>query len=171
MPFTPFHLGPGLAFKALGGAGFSFMVFGGTQVLMDLEPGIRMLLDAPPLHGPSHSLVGAVGIGAVAVLTGKPITELVLRRAGWRHWRVGWTAAATGAFVGSVSHVLLDAVMHSDVHPFFPFARANPGYALLSMDGLHALCLALGVLGLGGIGLRVLLRRLGRRSDPQDDGL
>lgn len=36
MPFTPIHLGPGAACKAIGGRHFSFMVFGGAQVLMDI---------------------------------------------------------------------------------------------------------------------------------------
>ena len=38
MPFTPIHLGPGAACKAIGGRHFRFMVFGGAQVLMDIEP-------------------------------------------------------------------------------------------------------------------------------------
>ena len=33
MPFTPFHLGPGAAFKAMGGKHFSFLVFGGGRSL------------------------------------------------------------------------------------------------------------------------------------------
>jgi hypothetical protein len=37
MPFTSFHLGPGAVFKAVGGRHFSFMIFGGSQVLMDVE--------------------------------------------------------------------------------------------------------------------------------------
>ena len=32
MPFTPVHLGPGLALKALGGRHFRLMVFAGAQV-------------------------------------------------------------------------------------------------------------------------------------------
>ena len=43
MPFTPFHLGPGAVFKAIGGRHFSFMVFGGAQVLMDIEPLVGIL--------------------------------------------------------------------------------------------------------------------------------
>jgi hypothetical protein len=41
MPFTPFHLGPGALFKAAGGEHFSFTIFAGSQVLMDIEPLIR----------------------------------------------------------------------------------------------------------------------------------
>ena len=43
MPFTPFHLGPGAVFKVVGGDRFSFMVFGGSQVLIDLEPALRLM--------------------------------------------------------------------------------------------------------------------------------
>ena len=38
MPFTPLHLGVGACCKAVGQRRFSFMIFAGTQVLMDIEP-------------------------------------------------------------------------------------------------------------------------------------
>ncbi|MEG1399527.1 MAG: hydrolase, partial [Acinetobacter sp.] len=38
MPFTPLHLGVGACCKAVGQRHFSFMIFAGTQVLMDIEP-------------------------------------------------------------------------------------------------------------------------------------
>ena len=54
MPFTPFHPGAGAVFKATGGRHFSFMVFGGTQVLMDLEPAYMLLTGGVPgcVEGP-----------------------------------------------------------------------------------------------------------------------
>ena len=72
MPFTPIHLGPGLAFKALGGRHFSFMVFGGAQVLMDLEPLIGILQDRDVLHGVTHTWLGALVIGSVAAVKESP---------------------------------------------------------------------------------------------------
>ena len=56
MPFTPFHLGPGALFKAIGGNRFSFMVFGGSQVLMDVEPLVHILRGDAVLHGISTPL-------------------------------------------------------------------------------------------------------------------
>lgn len=38
MPLPPYHLGPGLAFKAIGGRHFSLISFTLSQVLIDLEP-------------------------------------------------------------------------------------------------------------------------------------
>ena len=99
MPFTPIHLGPGLAFKAIGGRHFSFMVFGGAQVLMDLEPLIGILQDRDVLHGVTHTWLGALVIGSVAAVIGKPISTMVLR---WRkipHPPLTWLAAITGAYV------------------------------------------------------------------------
>jgi len=147
MPFTPFHLGPGAVFKAIGMERFSFMVFGGAQVLMDIEPGVRMLLGSYPLHGPTHSLAGAFVIGVLATLVGKPISELVLR---WLHLRnavVTWTASATGAFVGVFSHVVLDSMVHADMSPWAPLAQSNPVLGLVSAASLHTICLLAGVLG------------------------
>jgi hypothetical protein len=38
MPFTPLHMGPGIAIKAIARRRFSLMVFGWSQILMDLQP-------------------------------------------------------------------------------------------------------------------------------------
>ncbi|MEZ5606094.1 MAG: hypothetical protein R3E52_02930 [Burkholderiaceae bacterium] len=148
MPFTPIHLGPGLAFKALGGRHFSFMVFGGAQVLMDLEPLIGILQDRDVLHGVTHTWLGALVIGSVAAVIGKPISSMVLR---WRkipHPPLTWLAAMAGAYVGTFSHVLLDAIMHADMAPAWPLLPGNPMLDLISIDQLHLACLVAGVIGL-----------------------
>ncbi|HEY0682602.1 MAG TPA: hypothetical protein VGD45_09735 [Steroidobacter sp.] len=73
MPFTPFHLGPGAIVKAAAGRHFSFMVYGGTQVLMDIEPLIGIIQQKPILQGYTHTILGALVIGTVAGLIGRPI--------------------------------------------------------------------------------------------------
>lgn len=83
MPFTPFHLGPGLAIKALGGHRISLLVFAGTQVLMDIEPLLGLLGLIDSLHGVSHSLAGALLIALLATLTGRPIGNRMLRVLRW----------------------------------------------------------------------------------------
>ena len=147
MPFTPFHLGPGALFKAIGGTHFSFMVFGGTQVLMDLEPAYRIWQNAPVLHGPTHTLAGALVIGTLGTLTGKPVSEFVLRRSGVPHRPITWIASAAGGYVGAFSHVLLDALMHADMRPFWPMSDANPLLGAISLDMLHLSCAASGFVG------------------------
>jgi len=160
MPFTAFHLGPGATFKVIGGDRFSFMVFGGSQVLMDIEPGARMIIGSPMLHGPSHSIAGAVLIGMVAALIGKPISEFALQLLRVPNIGITWTASASGAFIGTFSHIFLDALTHSDMSPWSPLAGSNELLGLISLASLRIICLVLGVIG----GLLVLIRYKSRHD-------
>ena len=151
MPFTPFHLGPGAAFKAIGGRHFSFMVFGGSQVLMDIEPLVGILEGKTSLHGGTHTIIGALVIGLVAGAIGRPISELVLRGLNIQHHPITWAVSFASALVGTYSHVGLDAVMHRDMDPLWPLALGNGMLGIVSVWHLHVLCLVLGVLGALGI--------------------
>ena len=147
MPFTPIHLGPGLAFKALGGRHFSFMVFGGSQVLMDIEPLIGILQNKPILHGYTHTLLGTLVIGTIAGIIGRPISSYVLRLLAIPHPPFTWAAAFAGAYIGTFSHVLLDAIMHFDMSPWWPIASGNQLLSAISIDQLHLACLVAAVVG------------------------
>jgi hypothetical protein len=154
VPFTPFHLGPGAVFKAVGGRHFSFMVFGGAQVLMDIEPLLGILRGSVVLHGCSHTLAGALGIGTVAGIIGRPISTWALRLLRIPHHPFTWTASFLGAYVGTFSHVLMDALMHPDVQPWWPFSPANGLLAAVPVDWLHIACVASAFVGAAGVALR-----------------
>jgi hypothetical protein len=156
MPFTPYHLGPGAAFKAIGGSRFSFMIFGGSQVLMDIEPLMRILRGDAVLHGPSHTVLGVVGIALVAALVGRPISQPVLKAAHIRQPTISWPVAFASAFLGAYSHVGLDAVMHADMNALWPFAAGNSLLGVISLDALHGGCVIAGALGAAVIGFRAL---------------
>ena len=166
MPFTPVHLGPGLAFKAIGGRHFSFMVFGGSQVLMDIEPLVGIVLDNPVLHGPSHTLLGATVIGLLAAGIGKPIATMALDLLKIVHDPITWRAAVAGAFVGTYSHVFFDGIMHADMSPWWPFAAGNPLLGAISIDQLHDACFLAGAIGLGAIAIRALSSRRAQGKRP-----
>lgn len=154
MPFTPLHLGPGAALKGIGGERFSFMVFGGSQVLIDIEPGYRMLSGDAVLHGPSHTLAGAFLIAIVATVIGKPISEWALKLLDFSKSQITWSASAAGAFLGTFSHLIFDAIMHADMMPWRPLSDANGLLGILTLPELHLLCVILGVVG----GLIILVR-------------
>jgi hypothetical protein len=167
MPFTPFHLGPAAAIKAAAPRRFSFLVFGFSQVLIDLEPAYYMLQGQAFLHRFFHTYVGATVIGVAALVIGKPVCTWALRlwhalagRAGaaGEPARIALGAAALGAFIGAYSHVLLDSVMHSDIRPLAPFSQANPLFRVISLDALHTLCMVGAILGLAGLALRARAR-------------
>ncbi|MDO8285851.1 MAG: hypothetical protein Q7T69_12660 [Rhodoferax sp.] len=148
MPFTPLHMGPGLAVKAVMQRKFSLLVFGWSQVAIDLQPLIAMTTGRVELHGFSHTLVGATLIGLLCGATGKHLGEWglrVLREP--RHLPIRWRVSFGSAFIGTYSHVLIDSVMHVDVLPFAPFSLARPLHAAISIDALHVLCVATAVVG------------------------
>ena len=163
MPFTPFHMGPGLLVKALLQGSFSLMVFAWAQIIMDIQPLVVMITGEGHLHGFSHTYVGATLIGIGSALTGKYAAELGLRLLGRsRDLPISSPVAIVSAVIGSYSHVLLDGVMHADVQPFAPFILDNRLFGLVSVAALHELCLYSGILGIGLY--FAISRRLHRRN-------
>lgn len=150
MPFTPIHMGPGILIKGLLQGSFSLMVFGWTQIVMDIQPLVVILTGKGHLHGFTHTYVGAVLIALVSALTGKYLSEIglrMLRIKGSDGGRIAWSIAIISAFIGSFSHVFLDSIMHSDVQPFYPAELSNPFLRLVSIDALHKICLYSGLVG------------------------
>jgi hypothetical protein len=173
MPFTPIHMGPGLAVKAALGRRFSLMVFGFSQVAMDIEPLVRMIRGDTVIHGFTHTYLGATIVGVVAALVGRPLCNRLLRffrpgpGFGFLQWlgvteEIGWRASLTGAFIGTYSHVLLDSVMHSDMAPLFPWRESNFLQGAISIEALHMLCVASGLIAVAALCLVYLL--WGRRQ-------
>ena len=138
MPFTPFHIGFGLAANASAGN----------------RPGLV-----------------ARGIGALAPWCSRGLTALLVRR--WNvetsHYRLCWLGVpgalsyrvlGVGAFLGTLSHVGLDSLMHADMRPLAPFSDANPLLGLVAHDSVYS---AMGVCGVAG-GLCWLVRQRGSGS-------
>ncbi|THB68027.1 MAG: hypothetical protein D6B27_03475, partial [Gammaproteobacteria bacterium] len=71
MPFTPLHVGPGLLIKAMLQGSFSLMIFGWSQILMDIQPLVVIISGKGVLHGFTHTFAFATIIAVIAVLTGK----------------------------------------------------------------------------------------------------
>jgi len=154
MPFTPFHFGPGAAFKAAIPRYFSFTVFCFAQVVTDCETAYYMFRGEYPLHRWLHTYVGATAVAVFCILAGRPICQFFLQL--WKSHsvqststkpRISFAATSIAAFVGTYTHVLLDNIMHSDVKPLRPFSEANALYGTIAWIPLHLLCIGLGVVG------------------------
>ena len=158
MPFTPLHMGPGVALKALGGRHFSLTMFGVTQVAMDIEPLVHLLRGDDVLHGLTHTYAGATVIALATRVLGRPFCWMAL--AYWnrvatlpflRSFRVSTKIsripALSGAFLGAYSHVLLDSFMHADMRPGWPFMAGNGLLYAIPVGWLHLLCVGLGAAG------------------------
>lgn len=150
MPFTPFHMGPGILLKALLQSSFSLMVFGWAQIVMDIQPLVVLITGEGHLHGFSHTYIGATLLAIFSALSGKYLSLLGLyileMNKNWQV-RIPWWVAFLSAFIGSYSHVAIDSIMHADLEPFFPLNSYNPLLGVISSELLHKLCLAPAVVG------------------------
>jgi hypothetical protein len=162
VPITPFHFGPGAAVKAVAPRHFSFTVFAFSQILIDLEPVGFFLFTGDPIHPYLHTYLGATLVFLASWKAGRAVCEWTLRT--WNAWlspaQARWLgyevtvperAAAVGAFVGAYSHVAIDSIMHVDMLPFAPFSAARPWLHAVSVDVLHLLCIAAGIIGVAGL--------------------
>lgn len=151
MPFTPYHMGPGILVKALLRGSFSLMIFGWTQVVMDVQPLIVTFTHEGRYHGFTHTYVGATLLAVVTAVTGKYLAELmlnVLPREKDKRIGISWSVAFLSAFIGAYSHVLLDSLKQSsDITPLAPFSPAGPLSSLLTAATVRSLCLYSGIVG------------------------
>jgi len=112
LPITPLHFGPGVLARAAIGPRFGLAGYLVSQVLLDLEPGLKLFGLIPEGIG-LHTLHTL----AVAPLYVAATLWLVW---GWRQIQTAktpqpfWTELI-GATVGVASHLALDALYHSDV--------------------------------------------------------
>ncbi|NOQ16525.1 MAG: hypothetical protein GQ581_05660, partial [Methyloprofundus sp.] len=151
MPFTPFHMGPGVLIKALLQSSFSLMIFGWAQIIMDIQPLIVLLTGEGHLHGFSHTYIGASLLAVVAALTGKHLSEFGLVILGVAKKdnpiKIVWWVVVSSAFIGTFSHVVLDSIMHTDIEPFYPLSLPNKLLGIITIEQLHKLCLYSGLAG------------------------
>ena len=148
MPFTPLHMGTGIAIKAGMQKQFSLMVFGWSQIVIDIQPLVVMLTGKGELHGFSHTLLGASIIGLFCGATGKTLSQLglrILRESS--HLPISWRASFLSAFIGTYSHIWIDSIMHPDVMPLAPLSSASPLHGVISIESLHMLCVLSALVG------------------------
>jgi membrane-bound metal-dependent hydrolase YbcI (DUF457 family) len=131
MPMTPLHFGVLAPLNRLAPGKVSAVSFGIGQILLDAESIRFYLTGYGDISHTSHTLFGALVLGAAISLPGYLSARWV------------W-----GAFVGTFSHVLLDALVHTDVELLAPWVAGNALYMGL-MEPLSitllALCVWLGL--------------------------
>ena len=75
MPITPFHFGPAAAVKAAIPNKFSFVAFGLSQLIIDMEPLFYMTQGMWPIHRFFDTYVGALLVAVLVVILGKKKTR------------------------------------------------------------------------------------------------
>ena len=143
-------MGPGILVKALLQGSFSLMVFGWSQIVMDLQPLVAIVSGKGKLHGFTHTSVGATLIAIFSAVTGKYLSQwalVVLFNGVKRGINIQWWVAFLSAFIGAYSHVVLDSIMHTDIEPLLPFSQSNELLGIVSVAVLHKFCVSSGLVG------------------------
>ena len=159
MPFTPLHMGPGMAVKAAAPRHFSIVVFGLTQIGFDLEVLWHLAQWELPFHRFWHTYVGATIIAVLLTVLGKPASQWI--KAVWNRIAAKcrdadltvsipttWVASFTGAFVGAYGHILLDSLFHPDIQPLQPWSATNRLWGVVNPHDVEVVCVVLGIAGL-----------------------
>jgi len=124
MPFTPFHLGPGLLFGLLLLRYIDFPTFIIANVIVDIEPFMVLALNLDyPLHGFFHTFIGGT-IAAFLLTAGmrelreslNPLTK-ILKVEQEHSTRSILLASLFGVYL----HIVLDSLLYVDIKPFYPF--------------------------------------------------
>ncbi|MFZ3069696.1 MAG: hypothetical protein WA110_01040 [Anaerolineaceae bacterium] len=168
MPFTPLHMGPGMAAKALGQGKFSLIVYGWAQIAMDFQPLVVLLTGKGRVHGVTHTFVMGALLGGLAALSGKYLAEFILnlfRKKDRPRVKVSWSVAFLSGLLGGLGHVLLDALIYTDMEPFWPFVQGNP-MSILTDFQMLGFCLYSGLAGLLVYGVVKLVGLLHARQSP-----
>jgi Domain of unknown function (DUF4184) len=159
VPFTPFHLGPGLLVKAFAPRYVSFTAFAATQVVIDVETLYHLVRHEWPVHRVMHTMLGGTAGGLETGLAVAATGPLLTRWASARLAamtesqrlkllsEVSLGGALVGGAIGGASHSILDSIVHSDVRPFWPFADSTL-LGIIGSGSLHVGCLVAGVVGL-----------------------
>ena len=117
MPITPLHMGLLAPINHIAPKKVSFWAFFWANVWMDWDFILRGLTGMPLPDHSNHTLLNALVAGVLVSALG------ISTRRPW-YPRLSWIS---GAFLGAISHVLVDMLVHPDMVPFYPWG-GNPFY-------------------------------------------
>ncbi|MFX1565062.1 MAG: hypothetical protein ACFFCH_03630 [Promethearchaeota archaeon] len=142
MPFTPFHLGPGLLIGLLL---YPYLFIPSIllgSIIVDLEPLTFLILGLPVQHLFFHTFLGAtilalVGVAVIFLLRGffdKVMRFFLLPQP------TSPLNITVATLIGAYSHIILDAFLYPEMQPFWPFL-GNPFLGLVSSSTIYLFCI------------------------------
>ena len=123
MPFTPFHLGPGLLFGLLLSY-VDFPTFLVASVIVDIEPFLVLTSNLNyPLHGFLHSFMGGTLLALILAPAMSKIRSILSPLMSFfkLEKKLSFRSVLSAALLGVYLHILLDSPLYSDIRPFYPF--------------------------------------------------
>jgi len=128
VPFTPFHLGPGLLFGLLLFSYVDLPTFLVASVVIDIEPFLVLSLNLDyPVHGYLHTFLGGTIVAFLLALamtrmkgTLSPLMSFLKLEQ-----KTSFKSIVLASVLGIYLHILLDSPLYSDIRPFYPI-ESNP---------------------------------------------
>ena len=161
MPFTPFHLGPGLALGMLLRNWINIPAILLASIIVDVRSVYCFFIGNCQLHGFFHTFLGATILGLLVIALiwsfRTPLSKIskILKI----EQDYSLQSIAAGALIGVWVHITLDAFLYPEMHPFWPIEGNAPLLGVLSNPAVYGLCM-IGFL----IGGMIYLWRLIRHS-------
>ena len=137
MPFTPYHLGPGLMIGLLFLNFIDFPTFLIASIIVDIEPFIVLFFNLDyPLHGFFHSFLGGTIIAILLTVVMSKIRRYFSSLMSFFKLEqdVSFNKILVASLLGIYIHILLDSPIYTDIQPFFPLTF-NPLYRNSSLLG------------------------------------
>jgi len=141
MPFTPFHLGPGLGLGLPLRKHIHAPTFILASIIIDVEPFLVISLKPEyPLHGHLHTFLAAliVGLilGCVMYLLEEDLRALYRKLLLEGEKDLDLRRFIIAGILGIELHVLLDSPLYEDIKPLYPLT-INPLYNPKLTPGIY----------------------------------
>lgn len=167
MPFTPFHWGVSILIQSILMFLDPIALFLGS-VIPDIE-GITALFILPnqnlPLHGPLHSITGAILLGSLLslfswIMYSKINISFYLSKIIAREFPpYSFRVSLLSSWFGTLSHIILDSILYPEMDLLYPSGFGNPFVYLLPGTWVYIFCVLCFILGIGILILRFALKK------------
>jgi len=163
LPFTPFHLGPGILFGLLLFSYLDLPTFLVASVIIDIEPLLVLSLNLSyALHGYLHTFLGGTIVAFLLALGMSRFRGALTPLMSFfkLEQRASFKGIVLASLFGIYLHVLLDSPLYSDIRPFYPL-ESNPlqGHSMFIGFEIYAFCVVSFIAG----GIVYVARLLSRK--------
>lgn len=134
MPFTVYHVGPVLLLWSIFLSLDIVALFIGAT-LMDIEGFLYLFDGYPTMHGALHSILGAILVAITATAISYE-SRVALKQ------KPEISTTLVSGIIGSFSHLVLDAIMYSDVNLAWPLKWWNPLLGMVDENSILMFCAA-----------------------------